>query len=337
MIESTAAVPTSLHKVPGLSFTDSELRARRDTLGASEIPAVAGLSKYASAWHVWAQKKGLIPASPATTYTEWGHRLERVIVDAYAERVGVAVTRGVRVRHPVDEWMSATPDALCLPEAGDEYGLEAKNRSAYVADDWGPSGTDLVPDDVAAQCHWSMLVSGLRRWDVAVLIGGNELRHYTLRYDATIAASLEQIGRHFWHAYVLANVEPVVRDGRGVEAYLAAKHGSAHSATVREGTADEFALVRRLQAVRGELARLEADEAQLVLAIKGAIGTDAGVTFPDGSRATWKTEGGRVAWKAVAEALGAPRDLIERNTAPGARTFRVHVPKAKAASVEVSA
>ena len=69
-------------------------------------------------------------------------------------------------------------------------GVECKNRNYFNHGEWGEPGTDEVPLEVTAQVHWSMRVTGLPRWDVAVLLGGNRLGIYHLEYDEELAQQL---------------------------------------------------------------------------------------------------------------------------------------------------
>lgn len=161
----------SPHYVPGLSLTPAQVAERRNRLGASEMPVVAGLSKHRSLIELWAEKRGLIK-EPFTgnEFTEWGTRLEGVVADAYtdkqsdAEGVALAVEPCATFIIPAG-WRSATPDrkvfrvaAMVQGWAPWLRGLEVKCRGDYSATDFGDAGTDQVPDDVAIQCHTTMSV-----------------------------------------------------------------------------------------------------------------------------------------------------------------------------------
>ena len=80
---------TATHQVPGLSFDEIRLEERRKTLGASEIPAVAGVNPHRSALDVYLEKKGLSAPFAGNAFTEWGLRLEEPIAQKYAEVVGL--------------------------------------------------------------------------------------------------------------------------------------------------------------------------------------------------------------------------------------------------------
>ena len=113
-----------------------------------------------------------------------------------------------------------------------DRGLECKTASAFASTsgDWGEEGTDQVPAAYLVQCATYMALTGCQRWDLAVLIGNQELRVYHLRRDAELEAEIIARATEWWNKYVVADVppEPVCEadvrllyprdDGRAVEA-----------------------------------------------------------------------------------------------------------------------
>lgn len=313
--------------VSGSSFTPEQLEARRATLGASEIPAVAGLHPHQTPLDVYLVKRGLVPPFEGNQFTEWGLRLERVLCDKYAEATGLYFgDQPGTVISSAEPWMSATPDRIVLGTDNERWGLEAKCKSARQAIKWGESGTDQIPHDVAAQCHWSMLVTGLARWDVVVLFGGNDYRSYTLRYDTDIADSLMAAGWDFWHNHVVPGVEPRLDGSRAAHDFLARKF-SSHSDALLEAMAATDGAVRMLKRVRARIAEAEAEQSALEVEIKAAIGDAAGMQGRDW-RATWKkAASGGIDYKGVAESLGATPDVLAQFARPGSRRLLVTFPK----------
>src|SRR5665213_2163553 len=284
----TATQAEATHAVAGLSFDAERLEARRKTLGASEIPAVVGLNPHKTALDVYLEKRGLSEPFLGNEFTEWGLRMEAVIADKYADVMGVMLKTSETLTAPMDPWMSATPDRFVFLDManGPSHGLEIKNKGARQIVHWGDTGTDAVPHDIAAQCHWSMLVTGLTTWDVAVLFGGNTFRWYRLSYDDAIASTLMERGREFWFKHVEAGVEPEIDGSRAAGEYLA-KRFAMHTDLVREANADELPLISSLVSTREKIHVLEEQEATAVNRLKASIGDAAGITSRFG-RVTWK-------------------------------------------------
>lgn len=322
---------TSTHFVPGASLSEVDLADRTKRLGASDVPAVLGLDPYRSPLDVYLQKRGLVATFEGNEFTEWGLRIEPVIRKKFAELRSVDVTQPGVVIHRSEPWASCTPDGLCAPTESPyspcppQYGLEIKNKSARQSHKWGPSGTDQVPHEVAAQVHFSMLVTGIPRWAVAALFGGNEYREYDLTYDADIAATIMERCRAFW-MNVEKGIEPAVDGSRSAAEYLKQKF-IAHGDALRDATGAEDAMISSLRRVRDQMKGLEVEEATLKNRLMQAIGNDAGIVGRSG-RITWKAPNGVLtSWKDVALALNPPKDLIEQHSHPQSRRFLPTFPK----------
>lgn len=192
-----------------------ELRA--GGIGSSEIASIIGLSPYFSAYRLWQFKAGNVEAQNVSPQMDWGHRLEAVIADKFAEdhpEYGMVSTgTWASVERP---WQRANPDRLLRPPgfvAHEDYlsYLECKTASAFVADQWGPSGSDSVPPGYRAQVIWQGDVLGLSSAWCAVLIGGSDYREYHLTWEADEAEFLREAGRVFWES--IQNGEPPEIDG----------------------------------------------------------------------------------------------------------------------------
>lgn len=169
---------------------DEWLASRRTGIGASEIAAIAGLSPWGGPVDVYCAKLGLSPDRHSDAMA-WGLRLEGVIAAAYSEREGVALEPGYLVRHPDESWILATPDRFA-PDRLVEL------KVSRTSEGWGEQETDDVPPHYLLQCQWQMLAAGYPRVDIAALIGGVELRVYTVERSETVIESLVTIGRAFW-------------------------------------------------------------------------------------------------------------------------------------------
>jgi putative phage-type endonuclease len=176
------------------------LAERKKGLGSSDAPAVCNLSSWRTPLHVYLDKTGDLPDfdSPAKM---WGRRLEALVADAYQEETGRRVfkPRAMLERHKAHPWMLASVDRYTHAETDggwEERVLEIK--TARFADGWGEQGTDEVPPAYLIQTMHQLAVTGLPAADLAVLIGGQELRAYTVRRDEALIANLVQILKDFW-------------------------------------------------------------------------------------------------------------------------------------------
>src|SRR5690606_4991319 len=90
--------------------------------------------------------------------------------------------------------------------------LEVKTTDTWNRTEWGPSGSDEVPDHYLTQVQHYMALTGADICDVAVLVGGNDFRVlHVPRNDRLIGAMLERYV-DFWERHVEAKVPPVGDD-----------------------------------------------------------------------------------------------------------------------------
>lgn len=312
------------------------LAARRSGIGGSDIAAILGLSQWKTAVDVFLDKTGQSEDSVGNAEAvRWGTILEDVVAREYSERTERAVQRVNRIlRHPSHEWAIGNIDrAIVAPgsrvrvagDGGTLLGadglLEVKTASAYKAGEWGRDGDeDAVPVHYQAQVMWYLGITGQPWCDVAALIGGQRMIIRRVhRDDETIAAMLER-AHEFWHRHVLTRTPPEPAKAKDVERLFPADNGEALEA-------DEELLVayNAAREAKARIAQAEADYEAAVERIKLALGERSALTLNGKPLVTWKAAKPtrRTDWKAVAEALHAPADVIAAHTTetPGSRRF----------------
>lgn len=128
----------------------------------------------------------------------WGNLLEGVIAEEWARRHNVQVREAsAPFIHPDHRFIRGNVDRLVV---GKDEGLEIKARGTFAAEDYGPSGTDQVKESDIIQCTHYMACTGFMVWNMAVLIGGQELRSYTILRDESLVTSLIELEYRFWSA-----------------------------------------------------------------------------------------------------------------------------------------
>ena len=162
-------------------------------IGASESPAILGLSPFASALSVYAQRVGTITVE-ANEAMEWGNRLERTILDAYVERTGRNVKHSDRLCQSV-RW----PFLVCSPdgiEYDDDFKIIALAQIKLTSKQWDGE----VPAHVVAQCQHEMAVMGTDRNTAVALLAGTKMVWQDIeRNDAYINDELAPTVEQFWN------------------------------------------------------------------------------------------------------------------------------------------
>lgn len=192
----TSTIPTLSERAVAWPDTDDWHAQRSRGIGASEISAVAGLSKWSTPLEVYLRKTGEAGPIADNRAMRVGRRLEPVVIGEFCDETGeqVALYPCPLIAHPEFPHHLATPDADLVSGRL----VEAKTASIRTLSDWGPSGSDEVPDSYVVQTQWQMHVAGRDECKLAVLIAGDELRVYTIERNERLIAHLIEAAAEFW-------------------------------------------------------------------------------------------------------------------------------------------
>lgn len=283
-----------------LSIVDAAWHAqRRQGIGASDVPAIAGISTYAKPIDVWQQKVGLVEPQAETPLTRWGHLLEPVIADEFTTVTGIKVRRLSRAVHYRD-WpvLFAHLDRT----AGDAI-LECK--SAMSSKGWGETGTNEIPDAVALQVQAQLAAADREVAHVAALIGYRDFRHYTIQRDrALFDEAIMPLLREFWQ--LVETETPPEPDGSDSYGRFLRDRTPTDDGTERAATPEEQVVGNQYVEVLATKVAAEIREEELKQRLMDAMGTTTKLDGP-GWRISWKQSKDRetVAWKLLAGALRA--------------------------------
>lgn len=181
---------------------------RRGRLGASEIAAVLGLSKWQSPFSLWHLKAGNVEPQRDTAQMQWGRDLETVIARQFGRmHPEWTLRRCALYAHRDRHYQVAQPDRVIHLGRRRLAALEVKTDR--YADDWGEPGSDDVPLYYRCQALWQLDTFS---WDVchfAVLITGSDYREYAVSYHAGDIELMRTEAQRFL-ASVVAGVPPEI-------------------------------------------------------------------------------------------------------------------------------
>ena len=299
-----------------MSLTPEQVRERLKGLGGSDIGAVVGVNPYKSAHDVYNEKLGLVEPFAGNEFTDFGNRLESVILDWYAENTDHSIITpepGAAPRvHPEHEWMRGLPDGIIECSSGPIGIIEAKTAHWRTADQWGEKGTDQVPSSYFVQCAWYMAIIDVAFCDLVVLLD-REFRTYRIQRDREIEAMLIEQGRKFWHEHVCAGIPPEIDGSEGCAARLAAFRAVDGEI---ESTPEIEERAAKLWRITNEIKKLEADKSLVKNQIADMLGADGKKVKGSFGSAYWTNPKpqNKTNWEAVAKAAGATPDLIDAHT-----------------------
>lgn len=274
------------------------LKGRQSGIGGSEIAAIVGLNQYRTPMQVWESKVNPVQDEETSQPAYWGTVLEDVVAKEYALRTGRKVQRLTKqMMHPDFSFAIANIDrAVINPDiAGRVFWkdgklttdriLECKTANGFMAKQWGEVGTDSVPDAYLIQCQWYMGVTGASVCDLAVLIGGQDFRIYTILRDDDLINDLLIQGAAFWEL-VQSRTEPdPVNYPEAVKKW--AKSDPSLSVQADDSLIDDL---EQIQGIKAQVKELEAQEDALKARIVMALESAETLTYQGVKVATCKTQ-----------------------------------------------
>lgn len=185
-----------LVETEGLS-REEWLHWRKRGIGGSDVAALLGISKWKSELELWLGKTNqaddLVEENEAM---EWGHIMEPVIRNHFAEVMGKPVVEVKAImQHPEYPFMLADVDGLTVDDDGNPAILEIKTASEYKRGEW----KDDIPPYYQTQVQHYLAVTGVSKAYVAVLIGGNSFKVFEVDADSEVQRMLIAVEREFWN------------------------------------------------------------------------------------------------------------------------------------------
>ena len=193
---------------------------RASFLGGSDIGAIVGVSKYRSAMDVWLEKTGKQVHHKDSFALRFGSFAESFIADEYALLTGEQLVNHLHgIIHPrhsfcvghIDRFVMDQPNLPLFASDGTLNAkklLECKTANLYSQSDWGEPGTDAIPLPYYSQCLWYLGITNLAEIDVVVLLGGSDLRIYTITRDLELESLIFDKAALFWTEHVQKDIPP---------------------------------------------------------------------------------------------------------------------------------
>ena len=311
-------------------------------LGGSDLGAIFGLSPYRTPHDVWLEKTRRTTPVVDGIHLRHGQWNEQFIADEYTRATGQRTQRyNALLRHP-EAPLIGHVDRLVIPEGAKtasykseirtDIGLECKTASAFAAgrdSEWGPAGTDQVPQGYLLQVAGYQALTGCARWDLAALIGNADLRIYHFTRDLELEGYLLEEASRWWRDYVIADTPPPPSSELEARQRWPG-HSPGRAIEADEGLYTDLTLLARLKAkIRDYEKQEQALKDRILPALEDAeIITWAGkeITSYRANKASNKTD-----WRALAERLLPTMSEALRaqflaeftTTVPGPRVLRL--------------
>jgi len=210
-----------------MNLKPEQLALRRTGITGTDLPAILGLSAFATPLDVFLDKRGLLPPKEVTEDMERGTFLEDGARKWYAHRTGaLRVEEPGTVVSPRNPLVIATPDGVAHFR-DDVRALEIKMPGNAVG--WGEPGTDAIPEWYLPQVAWELAALDMQRADVFAVLDGKP-RIYHVTRDVELEGLLVEEAERFWRDHVVTGKPPEVtaRDVGTVSRWLRRNETSEH-------------------------------------------------------------------------------------------------------------
>jgi len=189
-----------------MPLTQEQLAERRKHVGASDVPAILGLSPFRNAYDVWLDKTGQLPDGAESDAAHAGNRFEAAVLDEAEERLG-ALVRNVQMAAPDGLPIVATLDAM-LRDSHEP--VEAKTSGLFgpLSGEWGEEHTDEIPEAYIVQVQVQMLCANANLAHVAAFLGGRGFAFYRVHRNRDLAQIIVERIMDFWTNHVGKGVPP---------------------------------------------------------------------------------------------------------------------------------
>jgi len=188
-------------------LTQSELAARKEGIGGSDVSALLGLSPWKSALDVYQEKTQELPPQEITQWQELGHLMEnQILIPYYQQKYNKVIEFPSTIKHKKYPFMLAHVDGL---DVENNRIIECKNVGGYKnTDKWGDAGTDQVPYTYLLQCIHYMEVLEVEETYLVALFGGNCIEVFIIKRNEELINKVIEKEKHFWENHVVPEIPP---------------------------------------------------------------------------------------------------------------------------------
>lgn len=258
-------------------LTQAQLAARASGIGASEVAAALGLSRYVTPIELYLRKRGELPPPEETLPMRFGNAAEAFILDEFQRchptfalaRAPDTMRRGPLLAH-LDAWVPA------------QCNVQAK--TARTREGWGESGSPDVPQDYLLQVQAEMLLAGVPVSYVPVLFGGADYDEFIIAADRELQELIEGGVREFWQRVQSGDPPEIVSVDDAITLYGRSSQAGRVTATVEVEEA-----VNNLREIKERRERLDAAEEHWKAMVLAALGERDTLVDPAGRvLCTWR-------------------------------------------------
>lgn len=289
-----------MYKVIGNAkeLTQEEWKALR-IIGGSTVGGILGFSFYTSPYTIWEQYTTGERPDIDNKHTRYGHLVEPVLREWFAEEIRLERGEGIIVQENSDVMQSEEYDFLTgnidgdifIPELG--WGvIEIKTASAYAK----AFENGEIPDLYFCQIQYYMWLTD-RQYGYMVWLKDKELNYQFIEREELFIENMLDTVKEFWHEYIEKEIPPPFTGIDAEGELIKSKYNVSDPSKIID-MPEISHTISMIKEIKEEIKTLEQNKAAFENEIKFIMG-DAEVLTANEHTVTWKTnKNGRRIFKA---------------------------------------
>jgi putative phage-type endonuclease len=179
---------------------------RHKFIGGSDVAAILGLNRYKTPYEVWDEKKNGNNPFTGNQATEWGTKLEPVIITHFEQLHKVKVyENNSRYISTVYDFLGCHPDGLFQLKR-DLWLLEVKTVSSTAYKHWA----NELPLEYYCQVQHNMFVTGTKQAKfVCLVLDDRNYFEIDVNYDEEFVNHQNTFLIEWWNRYIIGDESPV--------------------------------------------------------------------------------------------------------------------------------
>jgi putative phage-type endonuclease len=247
------------------------LEERRKGIGASDIAAVMGVSRWKTPYQVYLEKRKEANDFLGNKIMDWGKRMEGPIRQWYSDTTGRTVIIPQKEDGtPKILYHAKYPFLLASLDGYTEDERVVEIKTSYSSDGWGEPGSSKIPDEYMLQVQHQMLVTGYHVADVPVSIHGGPPELYIVYEDKEMQDMILKAAIEFWGRVESGTPPDVTTYGDAV-----ARYGQSNAEGIIFASAEQLEYIKQLKDIKAQHNALDKQEEDLKMRLIVALGEQA--------------------------------------------------------------
>lgn len=254
------------------------MKNRSKFIGGSDVASIIGINRYKTPYEIWDEKKNGNNPFTGNQFTEWGTKLEPVIIAHFEQKNGLKVTDNNKIYQSAIEHLACHPDGLFMKQ-GEYWLLEVKTASTNSVKHWG----DEIPLEYYCQLQHNMFCTGTKKaMFVYLVLDSRDYQEIEVYFDQDFVKKQNEYLVSWWQRYIIGNEIPL----KLVEDF---ERENPNQKQV-EATEQIVELCQKTVEIRGKIKELTSQKDEIENRIKMQIGDATDLMYGLETLATWRPQ-----------------------------------------------